>query len=66
MSARKPLDAGGKGSRSVEWDGRKYRPSKSDHGKFMAKRWSKDDDNSVEVARVAAKYALWFFRHEVR
>ena len=66
MSARKPLEAGGKGSRSVEWDGRKYRPSKSDHGKYMAKRWPKDDDNAVEAARTATKAALRLFRYEVR
>lgn len=66
MSARKPLEAGGKGSRSVEWDGRKYRPSKSDHGKFMAKLWPKDDDSVLDVARSGTWAAMAFFKDSGR
>lgn len=68
MSARKPVEAGGKGTRSFEYDhGRKcLKVSKSDFGKYMAKRWPKDDDNAVEVARDATKAALRLFRSATR
>lgn len=63
MTARKPVEAGGKGTRSVEFDhDRKVlKASKSDFGKYMAKRWPKDDDSALDTSRAGTKAALRMF-----